>query len=52
MVRQDEALVEELFETALKYNGRTYELFVLAASNIQEKSKLIDRLQLEINDKK
>ena len=35
-------LVNELFEMSGKYNGRTSELFILAASNIQEKSKKIN----------
>lgn len=49
MNKKDELLVNELFEMSGKYYGRTSELFVLAASNIQEKSKQIEMLE---SDKK
>lgn len=43
-MKKDELLINELFEMACKYSGRTSELFILAASNMQEKSKQIDKL--------
>jgi superfamily II helicase len=42
---KDELLTNELFETAGRYSGRMSELLILAAANIQEKYKLIEKIE-------
>lgn len=50
--RNDDCLINELFEMAGRYSGRTSELFILAASNIQEKSKKIEKLTDDLKNMK